>query len=151
MVEVAMYSKRYALGARLYEWAVKKYPVIAQANTFYGCYEAQCAAYAGTGADPSVTDPAGQARYRKLALEWLRVEMAEWRTKLRGRDATSGASGRRALQLWTMDPHLAAVRDPAALAKLPEAERKEWEAFWAEVRRLLVRPPVAPPPRPAKR
>ena len=35
------------------------------------------------------------------------------------------------------DPDLASVRDAAALAKLPEAERVEWNKLWAEVEALL--------------
>lgn len=38
---------------------------------------------------------------------------------------------------WTCDPAFESVRDPKRLAELPEAERKEWEAFWDEVRTLL--------------
>lgn len=42
------------------------------------------------------------------------------------------------LQHWQQDADLAAIRDPAALAKLPEAERrKQWESLWAEVAALL--------------
>ncbi len=36
------------------------------------------------------------------------------------------------------DADLAGVRDADALAKLPEAERQDWEALWAEVDRLLT-------------
>ena len=48
------------------------------------------------------------------------------------------------LQHWKVDPDLAGVRDAAALAKLPEAERKEWRTLWAEVDRLLKRAGQAP-------
>jgi hypothetical protein len=41
------------------------------------------------------------------------------------------------LRRWMTDEDLAGTRDAAALAKLPQAERKEWEAFWAEVKALL--------------
>ena len=34
-------------------------------------------------------------------------------------------------------PCLAGVRDPAALADLPEPERQAWQAFWQEVEELL--------------
>jgi hypothetical protein len=34
---------------------------------------------------------------------------------------------------WQQDPDLAGVRDPKALAQLPEAEGKEWAKFWGEV------------------
>jgi hypothetical protein len=36
-----------------------------------------------------------------------------------------------ALGLWWKDPGLAGVRDAAALARFPAAERKEWQARWA--------------------
>ncbi len=41
------------------------------------------------------------------------------------------------LEHWLRDTDLAGVRAPKELAKLPEQERKEWRAFWAEVRALL--------------
>ncbi|HKB40971.1 MAG TPA: hypothetical protein VKD72_31375, partial [Gemmataceae bacterium] len=34
----------------------------------------------------------------------------------------------------------AGVRDPAALANLPEPERQMWQAFWQEVEGLLSGP-----------
>ena len=40
---------------------------------------------------------------------------------------------------WTRDPDFAGVREPEALATLPEPERAEWQAFWAEVDRLRER------------
>ncbi|CAN5916676.1 hypothetical protein BH23PLA1_BH23PLA1_33860 [soil metagenome] len=38
---------------------------------------------------------------------------------------------------WQQDSDLAGVREPDALAALPEPERAEWQALWAEVDRLL--------------
>ena len=38
-----------------------------------------------------------------------------------------------------VDTNLAAVRDPEALAKLPEPERKEWQSLWSDVDSLLER------------
>ena len=40
---------------------------------------------------------------------------------------------------WQKDPDLAAVRDPAALSKLPEAEQVAWRNLWAQVDTLLAR------------
>jgi hypothetical protein len=37
------------------------------------------------------------------------------------------------------DPDLAGIRDLAALAQLPEGERKECEALWAEVQARIDR------------
>lgn len=43
-----------------------------------------------------------------------------------------------ALRRWKADPDLAGVREPEALAKLPEPERKKWQALWADVDRTLA-------------
>ena len=46
------------------------------------------------------------------------------------------------LSHWKVDPDLVSIRDPAALAKLPEAERQEWQKLWSEVDALLQRAQV---------
>ena len=40
---------------------------------------------------------------------------------------------------WKQDPDLVGIRDTQELAKLPEAERKEWQALWTDVDALLKR------------
>ena len=47
------------------------------------------------------------------------------------------AGVRQALRYWQRDPAFAGVREQAALAKLPEAERDAWQRFWADVEALL--------------
>jgi hypothetical protein len=39
----------------------------------------------------------------------------------------------RTLRDWLEDPHLAAVRGPDALGRLPEPERPAWQKLWADV------------------
>jgi hypothetical protein len=43
------------------------------------------------------------------------------------------------LEHWQQDTDLTAVRDEAALAKLPQAEREGWKSLWAKVDALLVK------------
>ena len=43
----------------------------------------------------------------------------------------------RDLTRWKQDRDLTVIRDSETLARLPEAERKEWQALWAEVDSLL--------------
>ena len=43
------------------------------------------------------------------------------------------------LKLWQVDPDLAGLREPSALAKLSADERKECLALWNEVEGLLKR------------
>jgi tetratricopeptide (TPR) repeat protein len=42
---------------------------------------------------------------------------------------------------WQTAPALAGVRDGAALAKLPDAEREQWQRLWADVAALLAADP----------
>ena len=39
-------------------------------------------------------------------------------------------------------PALADVRDPAALAKLPDAEREQWQRFWSDVAASIADDPI---------
>jgi len=55
----------------------------------------------------------------------------------------SGAVAQR-LQHWLQDNDFAGVRGPEALAKLPEAEREEWQTLWKDVEALRQR--AAKPP-----
>ncbi len=74
---------------------------------------------------------------RRQALDWLRANL-ELRTRLLKGGAVvdlqslSGWS----LSAWEMDPVLAGVRNQAALMKLPDAERAEWERLWGDVAAL---------------
>ena len=49
-------------------------------------------------------------------------------------------AARQVLEVLLGLPVLAGVRNPAALANLPESERRTWQAFWQEVEGLLRRP-----------
>jgi tetratricopeptide (TPR) repeat protein len=52
--------------------------------------------------------------------------------------------GRRfwSLATWQTDPDLASVRDPAALAKLPDSEREQWRHLWTDVAAMLAVDPL---------
>ncbi len=50
------------------------------------------------------------------------------------------------MQHWRQDTDFAEVRGPEALAKLPEAERQDWQKLWADVEAL--RTEAAGPPKP---
>ena len=58
------------------------------------------------------------------------------RTKLQVKLQTA-----RAVATWLQQlrqrPDLSSVREPAELAKLPEAERQAWQQFWFDVDALL--------------
>jgi hypothetical protein len=78
-------------------------------------------------------------KLRQQALDWLRAEYKTWDQLFQ-----SGAPQARpfiadALRHWKQDPDLAGIRDDEALARLPQPERKEWQALWADVGSLQSR------------
>jgi hypothetical protein len=74
----------------------------------------------------------------------LRVEVATQARQLSSASPAEAAAARQVLEALRDLPSLAGVRNPAALASLPEPERQEWQAFWQEVEALLRGLPPAP-------
>jgi hypothetical protein len=91
---------------------------------------------AAGGAFPPVVD-AARARFRQEARALLRAEVAAQAQRLSGASPAEAAAARQVLEAFLALPVLAGVRDPAALAELPETERQEWQALWQEVEGLL--------------
>src|SRR5262249_46801032 len=115
----------------------------------YSClYAAACAAVrdsAGKGPQESRPGEQERVRLRRQALAWLRTDL-ELKTqllkdgKLVDLKDLSGWS----LLGWQTDPTLAGVRDPAVLAKLPDAEREQWQRLWVDVAALHAADPMDP-------
>jgi hypothetical protein len=109
-------------------------------------YNAACFAARASAGDGIPVE--ARAGYRRKALEWLRAD-------LKTQTGTTQPALRQVLTHWLTDEDLVGVRDSAALAALPAAERAEWDAFWADVRATITgvqkppppRPEIAPPPR----
>jgi tetratricopeptide (TPR) repeat protein/tRNA A-37 threonylcarbamoyl transferase component Bud32 len=80
---------------------------------------------------------AGRADKRRQALAWLRANL-ELTTKLHNDGKVVGSS----LSELQRDPDLAGVRDPVELAKLPAAEREQWQVLWADVAALVAADPL---------
>ena len=105
-------------------------------------YAAACnAALAGFGQGKDAADlkDGERARWRLQALEWLRLDLAWWGKALEGGRAQSRAIVQSKMQKWRNDDAFAGVRGNDALARIPAAERKEWESFWADVDALIRR------------
>jgi serine/threonine-protein kinase len=100
---------------------------------------ASSAALAGSGKSRDEPPPDGAARadLRRQALEWLKAELAHQTTQLGSGTQQDRYDVRRRLDRWKVDPDLVGIRDAAELARLPEAERSDWQALWTEVDALL--------------
>jgi tetratricopeptide (TPR) repeat protein len=140
---VCRYQWRLADAARLYADAYAADPKLAADLAAGHRHEAACcAALAGCGNGPGAPVPGDkeQARLLRQARTWLRADLAQCSPHLAGSPSEKAWASAQ-LQRWQVEDALAGVRDAAGLAALPMAERKEWEAFWAEVN-ALSNPPA---------
>jgi tetratricopeptide (TPR) repeat protein len=145
------HKTRKAAAAELYATAFAAEQKLADDVDSYRYAAARTAALAacGQGEDAATLNDAGRTRLRRQALDWLTAELTAWGTRID--DAADRPRVRNAMQRWQGSSDLAGVRDAAALAKLPEAERAAWQKLWADVADLLKRtyePPAAKPPAP---
>jgi hypothetical protein len=134
-------KKAHVSGARLARAAFDAEPKLAENVVEATRYNAACAAAqagCGQGKDAADLDDAERARWRRQALEWLRLDLAWWGRALDAGKGQARAQVRARIQHWRSDGDLAGVRGDA-LARIPAEERKEWERFWAEVDALIRR------------
>jgi hypothetical protein len=85
----------------------------------------------GQGRDAGNLSNEARAALRRQALDWLKADLAAWRSH------SDESQRARVLQNWRADKALAGVRDEERLAKLPQAHRAAWRGLWAEVEKLL--------------
>jgi serine/threonine-protein kinase len=132
----------HGAATRLYAKAFAAQPRLAAVLGAGHRYNAACSAAlaaAGKGEEAATLDAAERAHLRKQGLDWLRADLAERTRQLDSRTPSVRASASTALLRWQQDPDLAGIRDPEALAQLPDGERNACEALWAAVQALVDR------------
>ena len=135
-------TKRHAAAARFWAEALEADPKLGDDRRAQHRYNAACAASlaaAGQGKDDPSPDDAARAKLRGQAIGWLKAELAAWTKLLESGPPQARPFIAQTLDHWKVDTDLAGIRDADALAKLPEAERKDWQSLWAEVDALLTR------------
>jgi serine/threonine protein kinase/Flp pilus assembly protein TadD len=95
-------------------------------------------AAAGQGKDAANLEDLEYRRLSELALAWMRADLVAW-NELLDKDPDADVAVREQMHDWQYDKDFVSVRDAKALAKLPEAERKQWEKLWREVEGLRSR------------
>jgi hypothetical protein len=144
----AYHMYQYATAARLFAAAFAERPTLADDPASGRRYLAACcAALASAGQVMGDPPDADRTRWRRQALDWLRADLEAWKTRARSPIGRLRNPTPWALRRWRSDPHLSSLRDEPALAALPESDRRECRALWAEVDRLLKAAggPAAPP------
>jgi tetratricopeptide (TPR) repeat protein len=126
-------KRLYMASARLYAAAFASDPRAASAGRLWNAACPAALAGCGQGDDAAMLNAKERGHYRGQALAWLKASLALW--------AKEGNSEvvKAVVSTWQKVPDLAGVREPSALEKLPEGERREWQRFWAEVDGLLRR------------
>jgi serine/threonine-protein kinase len=127
---------------RFYTDAFTEQPRLAddlQGHHRYNAASAAALAGCGQGKDVEQTDGKERIRLRARSLEWLRADLAAYRKLLEKVPDRAAPLVRERMQRWQKDTDFAGVRGAEALAKLPEAERHDWQKLWADVTDLLTR------------
>jgi hypothetical protein len=129
----------YVAAARFFASAFAAQPKLADdlgaGHRYHAACAAACAA-AGQGEDAAQFNDQERARLLQQARDWLRADLATW-TKLVDKGPQAHLAVQRTLRYWQLDPDLAGLRGPAALAKLPESEQQSCRQLWADVADLL--------------
>jgi serine/threonine-protein kinase len=138
LARVCYYKRRCAASVQFYRTAFALDPKLEAPNR----YNAACAAAlagCGRGKDAAQLPEDQKSELRRQALAWLRAELERAAKLLEPGPPPARATVVRTLQRWQQDRDLAGVRAPAALAKLPQAERQDLAKFWDEVAALLTK------------
>jgi tetratricopeptide (TPR) repeat protein len=139
-IEVCLYKQLHTAATRLYGEAFAADPKLSDDLKSGHRYNAAChAAHAGCGQGKDVYNlvNAERARLRRQALDWLRADLTLWAKQLETAKPDEKPAIAKTLHHWQQDKDLAAVRDTAALVKLPADERAAWQQLWADVAELL--------------
>jgi serine/threonine-protein kinase len=135
------FEGRYAQAARLYAEAFAADPAQGDDSRTTNRFNAAiAAARAGCdqGQDASTIDETERVRLRGQALKWLQTELVRAADRARSGMLHDREIAKQVLRGWRREPGFAGVRDPAALAKLPDEERQAWQKLWHEVEAALT-------------
>jgi hypothetical protein len=142
LAEFCYKTGRHSTATRFAEEAFAEKPTLVDDLETGHRYNAACyAALAGSsqGRNEPMPDESTRIKFREKARVWLRNELAAWTKSLTGGDEKIRQSLVKEFDHWNVDLDLAGIRDEAALAKLPEAEREAFRKLWADVEALRVK------------
>jgi tetratricopeptide (TPR) repeat protein/serine/threonine protein kinase len=154
LAELCYYKNLFGTSARLFEEAFAAKPELTEDQEASHRYFAACSAVlagCGRGNDDPPLDETARARWRRQALDWLRADLLQWSTHLASKTPAASALVQKKLRHWQQDPDLTELREPAALAKLSEAEQRVCRQLWDDVAALLEQAhKLEQPPEPTK-
>jgi eukaryotic-like serine/threonine-protein kinase len=90
----------------------------------------------GRGADAESLGEPERKHWRDHARQWLRADLKAW-SRLLDKSSIFRVKARESLAAWQTDADLASLREPDALSKLGDEERRDCLALWSEVNKTL--------------
>jgi serine/threonine-protein kinase len=133
------YKRLHVAAAQLYADAFTADPKLATDLQSQQRYSAACAAAlaaVGQGEDAGQLPDKVVVMLRRQALHWLRADLGLYAKLAERDDPQAKEAVRQRLGQWQRGPALGSVRDPEALAQLPQGEREAWQTFWMRVQAL---------------
>jgi len=131
--------QHYAAATRFYVAAFAADPGFVDDRRTATRYRAACAAVLaglGQGKDGAQLSTQERCSLRRQALLWLRADLDGWHAEFSHDPARSSHAVVEEMRQWQRDTALDGVRAAEPLARLPEAERQEWQNLWLEVESL---------------
>lgn len=141
---VASQSRYYAASVRLFQeaWDNLPDPPHIPPSRPYLFEAARAAILAADDQGQSPTPKAQRGQLCQQARAWLQQELARLSEQLNQGPPSPELFW--TLRRWQNDPKLASIREPEPLANLPKLKQDQWQAFWADVDRLLKEGPLEP-------
>ncbi len=140
--EICRSKRRFASASGFFADSLEAQPRLADNMKACFRYNAPISAImagCGLGEDGPTLSEAKRAHWRQQARKWVQADLVAWARYL---DSTLGPDRTLILGIlthWRADPDLAGLRDPAALDRMPEAERQECRRLLSELDALLYR------------
>ena len=125
------FENRPAAEARLWKSIFAANPSLLNGNRVVAA-TAAASAGCGLGIEANQLSIDDCARFRNLAKGWLSDALISMEAKLKS-DDSAPTETHAELAKWSSSPVFAGLREPEPLAKLPNNERLEWNAFWKRV------------------
>jgi serine/threonine-protein kinase len=134
------YKRRRVAAARFYAEAFAADPNLVphlQGWHRYNAARNSALAAAGQAEDAENLPDKVKLMLRRQTLRWLREDLAMYATFADRADPAPKQAIRERLADWRQVASLASVREKAALDRIPDDERKEWQQLWNDVSVLL--------------
>jgi hypothetical protein len=142
LASLCYYRQLYATAAGFSAEALAAQPELAgdlkAMHRYFAAFNAALAG-CGQGKEAAGLDEPQRGRWRKQAVDRLRADLELLSKQIASAQADDRAFAYAVLRGWQADPDLAGLREEAALARLPEAEREACRKLWADVADVLHR------------